>query len=328
MTDILLFTTSLDRIEKELREHYPTLRPIAWHPEGYLSCNQQKIEAEAIAPVAGWISTDVIGQGVIQKYCDLLLQLPSMRWVQSLHAGLDHPVYPCLATQGIRVSKSSAQSLPIAEYVLAYTLYHFQSIEHRALQQREKSWKVNRFPEIAGTTWLIIGFGHIGRDIAKRARAFDAEIIALRQTKVADPLADMTIGLADLKTHLPRADVVVLACPHNQQTDKLADAAFFAATAPGTLFINVARGGLVVEEELLKGLEQHRPTRAILDVFINEPLPKNSPLWDHPQIVITAHTSNAGTGTQKRGDVQFLENLGRFLRDEKLLDEVPLEELK
>ncbi|MCH9675555.1 MAG: D-2-hydroxyacid dehydrogenase [Gammaproteobacteria bacterium] len=325
MTEILIYQSSLDRISAELAQRFPNVTPISWHPTDGLLRDGAPVAAESVAPEAGWISIDVLQDGHMSTYCEALQTFPTMRWAQTLNAGLDMPVYPALAAKGIRLSKSSAQSLPIAEYALAYALHHFQGIEERAAQQRSKVWKIERFREIAQSNWLIVGFGHIGRGVAKRARAFDANIIAVRHSQTVDPLADKTIRLDQVAEHLPEADVVVLACPHNEQTDKMADASFFSALKEGALLINVARGGLVVEEALIAGLAKNRPARAILDVFMTEPLPQDDPLWNHPQVTVTAHTSNAGAGTMNRGDLQFLENLDRLLKGTTLLDEVPPE---
>ena len=121
---------------------------------------------------------------------------------------------------------------------------------------------------------------------------------------------------------LGEADVVVLACGLNASTRDLANAAFFAAMKPGAYFVNIGRGGCVDETALLAALEGDRPGLAILDVFKQEPLPSDSPLWAHPKVRITAHTSPSSMGTLRRGDELFLENLKRYAAGQKLINEV------
>lgn len=322
MTEILIFEKSLQRIGTELKTRYPDVVPVVWHEDDTLTRNGQAVGTTDASPTVGWISFDVMAARLMKQYCQALQRFNSMQWAQTLNAGLDAPVYAKLASQGIRLSKSSAQSLPIAEYTLAYALYHLQGIAERNAQQQQKKWQMKRFAEIANSRWLIAGFGHIGRGIAARARAFEATIVAIRHSDTIDPLADRTVRLSALHNELSEADVVVLACPHTDETDQMANADFFAAMKPGSLFINVARGGLVDEQALLTSLAHDKPAHAVLDVFETEPLPDDNPLWDHPKVCVTSHTSNAGTGTRTRGDAQFLDNLGRFIRNETLLDEV------
>jgi phosphoglycerate dehydrogenase-like enzyme len=116
----------------------------------------------------------------------------------------------------------------------------------------------------------------------------------------------------------PEADVVVLACSLNDQTRELADTAFFAAMKPGSILVNVARGGVVDDRALMAALDRGKVATAILDVFDTEPLPADDPLWTHPGVRLTPHTSFAGDGVQGRWDALFLDNIGRFARGEPL----------
>jgi phosphoglycerate dehydrogenase-like enzyme len=125
----------------------------------------------------------------------------------------------------------------------------------------------------------------------------------------------------DLLGRLPEADVVVLSVPLTPDTEDLADGAFFAAMKPGSVLVNVGRGGLVDETALLAALDRGAPEHAVLDVFQVEPLPKESPFWDHPRVTLTAHASGNGAGAGARNDETFLENLRRWTAGEPLLYE-------
>jgi phosphoglycerate dehydrogenase-like enzyme len=169
--------------------------------------------------------------------------------------------------------------------------------------------------------WLIIGFGAIGQETARRARAFGAHITGVRRSRGSHELADAMIGPEDVAAHLPRADVVVLSLPLSKQTENMIDAKFLGAMKADGVLVNVGRGGLVDEDALLKALDAGRPEFAILDVFRAEPLPEDSPFWKQPRVALSAHSSAIGRGLSARADELFLENLTRFAAGKPLLNE-------
>ena len=152
-------------------------------------------------------------------------------------------------------------------------------------------------------------------------RPFGARIVGVRRTAGAHPLADAMGSLDEVKSLLPAADVVVLSTPLNDATRNMADAAFFAAMQPKSVLVNVGRGGLVDEPALLAALDAGAPEFAVLDVFATEPLPADSPFWDHPKVALCPHASSFGSGQAARNDAVFLENLRRRLAGEPLLYE-------
>jgi phosphoglycerate dehydrogenase-like enzyme len=322
MTDILVLDESYQRIADSLHQRLPGVGVICWSRDGELVRDGRRVDPGSIGPDVGWISADVLARGCIGEYVEALRGSHRLRWVQSANAGLDHEIYRTLAGQGVRLAKSGAQSIPIAEYVLAYVLDHFQDIDRRRADQLRKVWKPRRFRELWHTTWLVVGYGHIGRGVARRAKGFDCRVVAVRRSPQPDEHADVVAPLSALPELLPEADVVVLACPASEETRGLADARFFARMKQGAVLVNVARGALVDEAALLEGLDGGRPGHAVLDVFASEPLAADSPLWEHPQVVVTAHTSNAGDGTRGRGDELFVSNLERYVAGAPLVDEV------
>ena len=326
MTDLLIFEESLADIAGALNE-FPQLRVVCWQPDGQLTVEGQPVAAGDVAPEIGWISFKLLSSGQLKQYVEALLDFSGVRWVQSTHAGLDHPVYRQLAQSGVRLSKSYAQSIPIAEYVLAYVLHHFQGIEARLEAQRSAKWQGFRFRELYGSRWLIIGFGDIGRRVAERARAFGCHITTLRRSAAAHAAADEIVSRDQLPAALEHSDVVVLACPENRETRGIVDAGFVRAMKSGSLLVNIARGGLIDDQALLEGLAAGRPGNAVLDAFSTEPLPGDHPYWTHPNVIVTAHTSNAGQGTASRSAEQFIHNLRRYLAGEPPGDEVDPESL-
>ena len=321
MTQILLYHKAYDRIAASLQERFGgTIEPVLWDKDGSLNYQGKAVQASDVKPLVAWFSGDVLFGSDLAAIANTVTQLPSIRWIQSANAGLDHPAYADLVARGIQFSKSSAQSIPIAEYVLAYALEHVQNLDLRRKAQQEGRWQAHRFNELWHSTWLIIGYGHIGRNVAKRAKAFDGHTLIVRQSQTDDEYTDEVMTLAEMPNHISRADFVVLACPATEATKGLVNSQFLAQLKENALLINIARGSLIDEQALLTSLEQGRPARAVLDVFAKEPLPAESPLWQHPRVTITAHTSNAGSGTRPRGDELFLSNLQRFLAGEEPTD--------
>ena len=247
--------------------------------------------------------------------------------MQIFAAGVDNPAFKMVMGKGLRLSKSSAQAPAIAEYVMAHALSLLHPIAEQRRVQGDREWTYVNFREIGSTRWLMVGFGAIGTEIAKRLHPFGAPLTVVRRSPAPEPLAADVRPTADLLTLLPDADVVVLACALNDETRGMADAAFFAAMKPGALLINIARGGLVDEAALKAGLDRDQPAMAVLDVFETEPLPADAWFWDHPKVRVTGHCSNAGDGVLARGDPLFLENLRRYRAGEPLLNEASLSEV-
>ena len=222
----------------------------------------------------------------------------------------------------MRICNSSAQSVAISEYVMAHALSLIHPIDEQRAHQTQKEWKRTPFREVANTNWLIIGFGPIGTETAKRAKAFGAGVDVVRRSPATSETVDRSGTMADLPKFLPDADVIVLACPLNEDTRKFAGADFFGAVKEGAILINIARGALIEDAEMIAALERGQLAGAALDVFDQEPLPTDNPLWDHPKIRVTAHTSFGGDGTRLRWDELFFDNLPRYVRGETLLHEV------
>lgn len=323
VSQIILFEKAYARVQTSLAIRLPDHDVILWHADDTLSNRGTPVDVAQIAPTAAWLSGDVLDGPLLEKFAAVLTRLPSLEWVQTANAGLDHPVYQRLEQAGVSISKSGAQSIAIAEYVLGYALWHAQQISQRQVQQADRLWQAKHFGELWQSRWLIVGYGHIGRNVATRAKAFCCDTTIVRRSGVGDEYADRVIPLDDIAAHLPQADVVVLACPASAATESLVDEAFLAALKPDTLLINVARGSLIDEQALLRSLDHGRPGHAVLDVFRTEPLPSEHPFWRHPSVTVTAHTSNAGSGTRGRGDELFLSNLERFAAGEAPLDIAP-----
>jgi len=316
--DILIYDASYRRLEQQLRAIAPDARCSLMDDGGCVTVNGEATPIERVRATVGWPNWDTYAARCRRAYFDALLKVETMRWVQSSAAGVEDPVFGQLAAKGVAVTKSDAQGPAIAEFILAAALDYFQRVDERRQFQSERRWKLTWFRELADTTWLIVGFGHIGRETARRLQGFGSTVIGVRRHIGEDPLAARVITLDELSEYLPAADVVVLSCALNDKTRNLASAAFFERMRNGSLFINVGRGGLVDEVALLAALDRGSPQRAVLDVFAKEPLPEDSLLWRHQSVRVTSHTSALGNRSARRGDELFLDNLRRYIRGEAL----------
>lgn len=269
-----------------------------------------------------WLSTHLNADGATPAAFDLALACRSLAVLQTFNAGLDHPFYRTAADRGIRICSSSAQGVAIAEYVLAQVLSVLHPIELQRRQQRDRVWKVTPFREIAQTHWLIVGFGAIGSELATRVKAFGATTSVVRRRPAVSASVDRAGVTADLPALLPDADIIVIACALTEQTAGMVDASFLTAVRPGAILVNIARGGLIDDDALIAALDDGRLETAVLDVFHEEPLPRDNPLWSHPRVRLTPHTSFAGNGGPARWEQLFLDNIARYVRGEPLDREV------
>jgi len=320
--DLLIFEPSLHRVGDRLRQLVPGIRLTVMDARGGVSVDGRGTDLAQATATVGWGNFDVFAWPDRREYFRALLKLSTLRWVQSAAAGVDDAVFARLVAKGVALTNSDAQGPSIADFVLGGALDFFQKLDDRRALQAAARWDRLPYRELSDTRWLIIGYGRIGRETARRARGFGATVIGVRRHAQPDELATAVVTLDQLAEQLPAADVVVLSCGLNPETKGLADAGFFARMKPGSLLINVGRGGLVDELALLASLEHGRPARAVLDVFATEPLPADSPFWRHPQVRVSAHTSATGSGLERRGDELFLDNLGRYARGEPLRNRV------
>ena len=269
-----------------------------------------------------WLSVDISADKRQAEVFDAVTRLRSCDVVQTFNAGLDHPAYGRMADRGFRIVNSSAQAVAISEFVFAYVLQHFHPMADRRAQRARKDWAVSRFREIALTNWLIIGFGPIGRAIAKRAKAFEANVTVIRRSPETSDIVDRAGTLADLPTFVADADVIVLACPITDATRGMMSCDIFAQTKPDALLLNIGRGPLIDDDALLAALDGNQLGGAVLDVFHEEPLPPAHAFWTHPKIEMTPHTSFAGSGGGARWQELAVANVARYARGEALESEV------
>ena len=239
-------------------------------------------------------------------------QTPNLRWLQSFSAGTDHPIFGAIAERGAIVTNSSGSSAPsIAQTVLLYLLALSRNLPGLARAQAEHRWAPSDSVDLDGLRLGIVGLGEIGSEVARLAQAFGMEVIGLRRSVRGDEICE-TWPNDRLHELLGRSDAVVVATPLTDDTRDLIDADAFAAMPAGSWFVNVGRGEVVVEDDLVEALRSGHLAGAGLDVFATEPLPDDSPLWDLPGVIITPHSSGTTERSRRRSVEQFIGNFRRF----------------
>lgn len=319
---LFIYRGTYERVAAALAER-PEVVPVIMEDDG-TRVYADGSPADDAAPEAGWFSRELFfaDTGAAREYAKALLSTPTMKWVQSSAAGFENKVFQRIMDAGIRLSINDASSIAIAEFVLAQVLAEFHPVIERREVQAQRRWKRLDFREVAGTRWLILGYGSIGRHVAERAAGFGAEIVGIRRTPRPDPLALRVVTPDALAAEAAEADVLVICAAANDGNAQLVDAEVLGAMKSDALLVNIARGSIVDEEALIAALDAGRPATAILDVFATEPLPEDSPLWAHPKVRVTAHCSTDTDATGPRGQEVFLEHLDAYLAGAPLRLEV------
>ena len=267
-----------------------------------------------------------IGAGVLDH---IVGRSPRLRWIHSVAAGIDRVATPAVRARGLLVTNARGVfSQPIAEYVVMMCLAIARRLPQLLELQRERTWQPLRGRELSSMTIGIIGYGSIGAEVARLLAAFGPRIIASRRHPERGPgdAANVELhGLDDLETLLAESDVVVVAAPLTEETAGMIGAPQLQSMRETAWLINISRGRLIDEVGLRRALEGGSIGGAVLDVFNEEPLPAESPLYDTPNLILTPHTSWASDLVNERSIDLFLANLRRYRAGEPLENVVDLE---
>jgi phosphoglycerate dehydrogenase-like enzyme len=245
---------------------------------------------------------------------------PRLQWVHAMAAGAGGAVKASGLDQEtlskFKVTTSAGvHALPLAEFAALGILNGFKRSAELVQDQAAKVWPELRTPTrlVSGSTLVVTGLGEIGLETARIARALGMKVSGTKRgvepLEGIEQVADNN-GLAQL---LATADAVVNTLPGTPFTEKLFNSEVFAAMKPGTVFVNVGRGTVVDEEALLEALNNGQVSYACLDVFAVEPLPQDSPLWEHPKVLVSPHTSALSAAENRLIAERFCSNLRTFL---------------
>lgn len=259
----------------------------------------------------------------------LFLAAKRLRWVHSAAAGVGNALYDEMRLADVPLTNSAGvHAIPIAEYVVASILFFFRGLDIAVHQQRRCEWNKQPFVseqsplrEIAGARVLIVGAGGIGSETARRLSALGAECVGVRRRAQLGAPAGFAevIGFDAIDVELPRADAVILSAPLTDETRGLLDARRMHLLRPNAILVNVARGALLDEEALIERLRTGQLRGAALDVFQEEPLASNSPLWQLRSVLVSPHVSPVSPGRFWTRELDlFLDNWHRFVRGDSL----------
>jgi phosphoglycerate dehydrogenase-like enzyme len=257
-----------------------------------------------------------------------------LKWLHSTAAGVGQLMYPELRKSGIEVTNASGvHTIPMAEHILGMLVAMARRFpdclryQEQARWAQQELWDLPVRPrELHGQILLLIGFGAVGRAVAKVVRPLGMRIWAVTRSGKGDrELADKIVPAARLQEALTDADFVILAAPETPETRRIMGSAEFARMKSSAYFMNVSRGALVDEPALINVLERHAIAGAALDVASQEPLPPDSPLWKLENVFITPHMSAVSDQLWMRQTDLLLTNLERWFSGEELLNRVDLE---
>ena len=256
-----------------------------------------------------------------------------LRWIHSTAAGVSQLMYPELRNSAVIITNTSGiSSVPMAEHTMGLILALARNFPDSVRCQDRASWsqqelwdKPLHLSEINGSVLLIVGYGSIGKELAKRARACDVRVWGVTRSGLGDTThAERILAIAQLNEALPHADYVVIAAPDTSETKHLIGAEQIARMKRGARLINVSRGSLLDESALVDALKSGALGGAALDVTEIEPLPPDSKLWKAPNLFITPHTSAISERLWQRETDLFLKLLDQWFSGKELSNRVDL----
>lgn len=268
-------------------------------------------------------------------------QAPDLRWIQVHSAGVNHLIDKPLWDSDIKITTTSGIHAPnMGQYVMAQILSFANRVNRWYDYQRQHEWPKGRWElflpdELRGKTLGILGYGSLGREIARLARGFGMTILATKRDArsivdhgyaipgTGDPdgmMADRIYPSEATRWVITECDYIVVTLPLTPKTHHLLDEDLLKAMKPNCFLVNVGRGELINEAALIRALENEWIAGAGLDVFEEEPLPSDSPLWSMSNVIISPHISGFSPHYDDRAIDVFVENLRRYLNYEPLIN--------
>lgn len=221
----------------------------------------------------------------------VLNDLPNLRWVQSMWAGVEPLLDPSLRRDYVLTNARGVFGQLMSEYIFGYLIAHERQIFHLREMQKNKEWFDFDTGTLRGKTIGLLGVGSIGAEVARTAKFFGMNVRGYTRGSEASKQVEKYYHSDELIEFATGLDYLVSILPNTAETKKIVDTKVLNALPPHALFINVGRGSAVDEKSLLEALRNNKIAGAVLDVFEQEPLPKEHPFWDTPNLTMTFHTS-------------------------------------
>lgn len=237
-------------------------------------------------------------------------QFASLKYIQLTSAGLDRVPIDYIRSHQIEVyNAAGVYSIPMAEFALSSVLLFYKQSAFFESNQRKHEWKKHHgLRELFGKTVCVIGCGNVGIECARRFKAFGCTVVGVNRSRINADCFDRVLPIEQLQTAVKDADIVILSIALTADTKHLINQEVLATLKDGCVLVNVARGAIVDQRALIESLEQKRFSAA-LDVFEEEPLSADSPLWDLDNVILTPHNSFVGDGNAERMWNLIVKNL-------------------
>jgi len=301
-------------------------------PNGYVRVTAQQMHAGTADADFCFVSRDITAASTKHKILpetqyvyDALMGSKALKWVHIHSAGVDRQIFLDLMARGVTVTSSSGASASlVAQTALTGLLSLARRFPQLAAAQRAHTWapffKVGLPPDLEGQTATIVGWGPIGQKLAAWLTALGLNIIVVRQSASSTIPDTRVVSFEGFNDILPETDWLVLACPLTAQTSNLVSAKALGLMKHSAHIVNISRGAVIDEPAMIDALNHGRLAGAYLDVFAQEPLPTESPLWDMPNVIATPHTAGFSDAIIQRMADKFLENLGHYARGESFIN--------
>jgi len=281
-------------------------------PEAEFFFCQDREEIEKYAPQA---EIALVGMLFPQ---DLFKKMPKLEWVQVMAAGVEKFIQNAEQFKNIPVCRVlGVFGKYMAEYVLAYVFYFSQDISRVLKAQSERRWDYFLPQFVYKKTLGVMGLGNMGTAVAQKAKDVGMRVVSWDLVKRDVSAVDRQYGASELRDFLKEADFVAVTLPATPETRNVVNREAFRAMKKTAYFINISRGANVDEEALVEALKNNTIAGAVLDVMKQEPPPPESPLWDCPNLVLSAHIS--GPNLPEDMVEVFRENFQRYLKKEPLI---------
>ncbi|MGE5678075.1 MAG: phosphoglycerate dehydrogenase [Pseudomonadota bacterium] len=254
-------------------------------------------------------------------------RLSRLRWIQLSSIGIDQVPKEKVKASGITVTNNrSGYSIPIGEWIVMSMLQLLKNSKTLFSRQKDREWKIDTsILELYNKTVCFIGTGSIASEAAKRLQGFGSRIIGVNTSGRKAEYFESCYPIRELEQVLSQADIVVVSVPGTRETHHLINTRNIGAFKKGACLINIARGSIVEEAALLEALGRGDLRGAALDVFEEEPLPEDNPLWSMENVIITPHNSWISEMRNERRYNIIYENLRRYISGEKLMNIVDVE---
>lgn len=262
-----------------------------------------------------------ISVGWAKKFEDQLLATQQLKWVQSISAGVDYLPLDKFSKQDILLSNGSGiHALSISEHIIGVLLGYYRGLNEAVKKQSRNEWAQEsiHYDQLAGKNLLVVGTGHIGQQLSKSIRSLGVNVYGINTTgHPADGFVE-TYSIKNMAKIVPEMDIVVGILPGTHETYHIFNSDIFEKMKKSAVFVNVGRGDTVHTKELATALEEKYFAFAALDVFEEEPLPKESPLWGFDNVLITPHISGMTVNFQNKFMDIFLANLKNYVSSKEL----------